>query len=198
MSKVNSVEEFLERNPRWNRELDQLRNLFLSYNFEEGIKWGSPVYMKDGKNLFGLGSFKNHYAIWLFLGGLLEKNTSLLTNAQEGKTHAMRQIKFDETSQPDLTELSKYVEETLSLHKQGKKFVMTQKKDLILADDLKNKIKEDQKFEEAFKALTPGKQKEYSEYISQAKREETRQSRMEKIIPLIMAGKGLNDKYKNC
>jgi len=159
MSKAINVEDYIEQHPKWGRELGELRNLFLSYELEEDIKWGRPVYMKDGENLFGLGAFKNHYAIWIFQGGLLKKNTDLLANAQEGKTQAMRQIKFDEPSGLDLKELAKYVDETISLHKQGKK-ITPQKKEVILATDLKVKFKEDQKFEKAFKDLTPGKQRE--------------------------------------
>ena len=49
---------------------------------------------------------------------------------------------------------------------------------------------------EAFDALTPGKQREYAKYVAEAKREETRLSRTKKIMPMIKAGKGLNDRYR--
>lgn len=198
MARAITVDQYLEQHPSWKKELEDLRSLFLSYPLEERIKWGGPVYMMEGKNLFGLGAFKNHYAIWFFQGGLLEKNTSLLVNAQEGKTQAMRQIKFEKNSEVDYIELKKYIEESISLHKQGKKLPPSGKKEVIIAEDLKSKFKEDQNFEKAFRDLTPGKQREYSEYISQAKREETKLSRLKKIAPLVLAGKGLNDKYKNC
>ncbi len=197
MSKVLNVEQYLKQHPNWEFELKELRNLFLSFEIEEGIKWGAPVYMIDGKNLFGLGAFKNHYAIWFFQGGLLKRNTALLVNTQEGKTQAMRQIKFEETSNLDLKEISKYIEETISLHRQGKKITTPAKKEIVLSEYLLAIFKENQVFEKAFQSLSPGKQREYSDYITQAKREETRNSRLEKITPMILAGKGLNDKYKN-
>lgn len=195
MTKAVTVDQYIEKHPNWSKELIELREFFLTYKLEETIKWGAPVYTLNSKNLFGLTAFKNHYAIWLFQGALLEKNTALLVNAQEEKTHAMRQIRFDKNSPHDLKELSKYVEETLILMKQAKKIIPA-KKELNLADALKAQLEEDSNFKKAFNNLTPGKQREYSDYISQAKREETRNSRMEKIIPLIMEGKGLNDKYK--
>ncbi len=198
MAKAENVDQYLENHPNWAKELGELRRLFLSYDLGEGIKWGGPVYMMEGKNLFGLGAFKNHYAIWFFQGGLLKKNTDLLVNAQEGKTQAMRQIKFDETSKLNPDELKKYIEESISLQKQGKKLPPPKKKEILIPEDLENRFKEDEGLEKAFKKLTPGKQKEYSEYISQAKREETRKSRLDKIKALILEGKGLNDKYKNC
>lgn len=154
--------------------------------------------MLNSKNLFSLAAFKNHYAIQLFHGSLLEKNTDLLENAQEGKTNAMRQIKFNETSVINFKELAKYIEETITLFKQEKKIVLAYKKEVILAGDLKTKLKEDQDFEKAFQNLTPGRQREYSEYIYQAKREETRLNPPDKIILMVLAGKGLNDKYRNC
>ncbi|HSP40393.1 MAG TPA: YdeI/OmpD-associated family protein [Gillisia sp.] len=197
MAKAVTVEQYIEQHRKWARELSKLRDLLLSYDLEEGIKWGGPVYMRAGTNLFGLGAFKNHYAIWFFQGGLLEKNTKLLINAREGKTHTMRQIRFDETSDLNLKELSSYINETISLHKQGKKISVPPNKEVILPEGLKTKFKKDPELENAFQKLTPGKQREYSDYISQAKREETRISRLEKITPLVFAGKGLNDKYKN-
>ena len=51
---------------------------------------------------------------------------------------------------------------------------------------------------DAFQQLTPGKQREYAEYIDTAKREDTKLSRIEKITPMIIKGVGLHDKYKNC
>ena len=48
----------------------------------------------------------------------------------------------------------------------------------------------------AFKAITPGRQGEYKEYIGTAKREDTRARRLAKIVPMILAGTGLNDAYK--
>ncbi len=98
MAKIQTVEEYILAYPKWGKELKILQDLFTSYSLEESIKWGSPVYSLEGKNLFGLGAFKNHFGIWFFQGGLLQKNTSLLNNAQEGKTKAMRQIKFTQDS----------------------------------------------------------------------------------------------------
>lgn len=198
MDKTVSVEHYLEKHSQWGRELEKLRNLFLSYELQEGIKWGAPAYMMDGKNLFGLGAFKNHYTIWFFQGGLLEKNTALLVNAQEGKTQGMRQIKFGHTSVLDLVEIGKYIDETISLHKQGKKILPSAKKEITIAEDIQGELGKDRNFEKAFYNLSPGKQREYSDFISQAKRDETRQKRLDKIIPMILVGKGLNDKYKNC
>lgn len=196
MGKIQTVEEYIVDHPKWEAELKILRDLFRSYPLEESIKWGSPAYSFEGKNLFGLGAFKNHFGIWLFQGGLLQKNTSLLTHAQEGKTKAMRQIKFSDISEINKKELAKYIEENIQLVKQGKQIKKETKKEVEIPAELKKEFKNDADLYTSFQNLTPGKQREYAEYISQAKREETKLNRLEKIIPMIKEGKGLNDKYQ--
>lgn len=196
MGKIESVDQYLESHPKWKKELTALREVFLSYNLEETIKWGAPVYVFEEKNLAGLGGFKNHYAIWLFQGAFLKENTSLLVNAQAGKTHSMRQIKFEAHSKVDLKEISRYIEESMNLQREGIKREPVHKPTLIIAEELNDHLQNNQDLKQSFENLTPGKQREYSEYISQAKKEETRQQRLEKIIPMIKMGKGLNDKYK--
>ena len=71
-------------------------------------------------------------------------------------------------------------------------------KDIVLPEELLAAFKSDKDFQTAFKALTPGRQKEYAQHIASAKQEKTRVNRLEKAKPLILDGKGLHDKYKNC
>ena len=198
MAKVENVDQYIEAHPKWKDKLLQIRQLLLSSSLSETIKWGAPVYTKNGKNLVGISAFQNHYGLWFFQGALLHKNTELLVNAQEGKTQAMRQIKFDETSEIDLNLLKKYIMETLELHDQGKTVKLDAPEKVEIPVELKNKFEVNSDLKKAFNLLTPGKQREYSLYIIEAKREATKQNRIEKITPMILAGVGLNDKYKNC
>jgi uncharacterized protein YdeI (YjbR/CyaY-like superfamily) len=184
--------------PKWENQLILLRKLLLSAELIETIKWGAPVYTKDGKNLVGISAFKNHFGLWFFQGALLKNNTDLLVNAQEGKTQAMRQLRLDENSEIDLYVLKNYIKETIELHDQGKKVELVAPKKIDIPKELKEELTKDSIYNKAFKALTPGKQKEYSLYIIEAKKEVTKQNRLEKIKPMILDGHGLNDKYKNC
>ena len=133
-----------------------------------------------------------------FRGALLQENTYLLVNAQEGITKAQRQIRFEAGSKIDTQELLKYIEETISMHKQGKEIKPDFKKKIIIPSELTLLFNSNSELKKAFSVLTPGKQREYAEYITEAKRDETKQKRIEKIIPMIIAGIGLKDKYKNC
>jgi len=144
----------------------------------------------------GIGAFKNHSVLWFFQEALLQVNTNLLINAQEGKTKALRQIRFEAGSKIDKQELLKYIDETISLHKLGKEIKPDLKKGIFIPSELSGFFESNSELKKAFSILTPGKQREYAEYISEAKRDETKQERIEKIIPMIKVGIGLND--KNC
>ena len=197
MAKITTVDQYINAHTAWTVQLKLLRKLLNSFPLTETIKWGTPVYTLEGKNLIGIGAFKNHYALWLFQGALLKNNTELLVNAQEGKTSALRQIRFDKDSviQPEV--LSKYISESIELFKEGKIIKPNLKKAIIIPSELTDHFEKDKDLRKAFSGLSTGKQREYSEYIIQAKREETKRKRIEKIIPMIKIGAGLNDKYKN-
>lgn len=198
MAKIENVDQYINAHPKWEEQLQKLRELLLSCNLTETIKWSSPVYTKDGKNLVGIAAYKNHFGLWFFHGALLQKNTKLLVNAQVGKTHAMRQLRLDETSKIDLDILKNYVEETIALHDQGKTVKLKAPKQVEIPNELKRKLKNNLELNKAFDLLTPGKQKEYFLHIIAAKMEKTKQNRIEKIIPMILAGKSLNNKDSNC
>ena len=198
MAKAATVDEYIENHPEWKPQLKKFKQLLNKTALQENIKWGGPIYSLNNKNLIGFGAFKNHLSLWFFHGALLKKNTQLLINAQEGKTKGLRQIRFDRDSEINENELLQYVNEAIELHKQGKIIKPASSKKLIIPAELSFALKTKEGFNLAFSNLTPGRQREYADYISEAKQEATRQKRLEKIIPMIKNGIGLNDKYKNC
>lgn len=197
MAKITSVEEYLEVHPEWSCQLKKLRNLLNTFPLKETIKWGAPVYTYKGKNLIGLAAFKNHYALWFFQGSLLQENIHLLHNAQEGKTQTLRQIRFNSQSEPDLKLIEPYIQEMVEILDKGIIPPKANIKKLIITPEFLDLFKIQPDLESSFTSLPVGKQREYILYITEAKRTETKKSRMEKIIPLIREGKGLNDKYRN-
>jgi uncharacterized protein YdeI (YjbR/CyaY-like superfamily) len=195
---VQSVEEYFMAHPAWEKELRELREMILTTDVEETIKWDAPVFTVNGKNVVSIAAFKNHCAIWFYNGALLKENTALLENAQEGKTKALRQIKFERGQEIPVKELRKYVLEAIQNQKDGREIKPSRPKKVKIPEYLLAAFKEDPALEVSFDNLSPGKQREYCEYIDQAKREATKKSRLEKIIPMIKGGQGLHDKYKNC
>ncbi len=199
LKKVNSVEEYLEVHSNWTKSLTTLRNIINSTETKETLKWNAPVYTVNGKNVIGLGAFKNHFGIWFFNGVFLKDEKKLLTNAQEGKTKALRQMRFESINDIDKNAVLSYVKEAIENQKLGKEVKPDRtKKETIIPIELQVDLDKDSNYKNSFDKLTPGKQREYCEHIATAKREATKQSRLEKIKPMILQGIGLHDKYKNC
>tara|TARA_R110000868_G_scaffold386643_1_gene654997 strand:+ start:95 stop:694 length:600 start_codon:yes stop_codon:yes gene_type:complete len=199
MKKINSVEEYIEENNQFSEALQLLRNIITSTELEETIKWSAPVYTINGKNVLGLGAFKNHFGVWFFNGVFLKDKYNLLVNAQENKTKALRQMRFDSINGIDKNMVLAYVKEAIENQKLGKEIKPERsKKEAVIPKELKQLFATDSNLKSSFYNLSLYIQKEYCEYISSAKREATKQTRLEKITPMILQGVGLNDKYKNC
>ena len=195
MELAKSVEEFLNKTDQWSKELALLRSIILKTELRETLKWGMPTYTLGKKNVVGISGFKHHFGLWFFQGVFLSDPHKLLMNAQEGKTKAMRQLRFDNINQVDEGIILSYLEEAIQNSKDGKE-VKPEKKALVIEGLLKEALSKDAALNEAFDRFTPGKKKEFAEYITSAKREATQISRLEKCIPMIIKGIGLNDKYR--
>ncbi|MGV6860219.1 MAG: YdeI/OmpD-associated family protein [Putridiphycobacter sp.] len=196
-----TVQKYFDKeNLNWKDEQLLLRKIILETGLKETIKWGRPTYTLDGKNIVGLAGFKNHFGLWFFQGSLLKDKQKMLNNAQEGKTQAMRQWRFESAQDihPDLVKT--YVLESIDNHKQGLSVKIDKKSrgKYDLAPELKTSFEANEKLKDSFYNLTPGRQKEYSNHILEAKRVDTKLKRLEKITPMILKGVGLHDKYKNC
>ena len=199
MKKVNSVEEYIETHEYYSAELTILRDIINSTEMEEALKWSAPVYTINGKNVVGLGAFKNHFGIWFFNGVFLKDEQKLLVNAQEGKTKALRQMRFSSINDIEKHAVLHYVKEAIANQKAGKEIKPDRtKKETIIPKELQQTLDKDKNFAEHFNILSSGKQREYCEHIATAKRDATKLSRLEKIKPMILSGVGLHDKYKNC
>lgn len=198
MNDSDKIDAYIAKHRKWVSQLTNLRNVFLETELDEVVKWGSPTYSLNGKLVAGIAAFKNHYAIWFHQGVFLKDDEKVLVNAQEDKTKALRQWRFEEkdTIEPQL--VKKYVNEAIENCKQGKELKVERKKGVTVPKELQNVFSENKELHNAFKKLTLGKQREYAGYISEAKRDTTKENRIEKITPMILNGVGLHDKYKNC
>ena len=196
---MDKVINYIEKKQQWKSELEQLRKIVLACDLEETIKWGAPVYMSNGKNILGLSAFKNYVGLWFFQGGTLKDSHKVLMNAQEGKTAAMRQWRFSSLEEIDVDLIKVYVKEAVENQEKGN-IIKPQKntKPLLIHPLLQKELASNTKFSKQFESFSLSKKREYADHISEAKREATQQKRLEKIIPMILSGVGLHDKYKNC
>lgn len=199
MEKTISVDAYIKKHIKHEDLLNKLRKIIQTTTLKETVKWGMPTYTCDNKNLLGIGAFKNHVGLWFFQGGLLNDRFNKLTNAQEGKTKAMRQMHFEKLDDLNEEIVLEYIAQTIANHKKGLVIKPIRKTDkIILPKELVTLFEKNSKLEESFDQLSLGKKREYIAQITSAKRDLTKLKRLEKIIPLILENKGLYDKYKNC
>ena len=196
MKRSKNAEEFIALHPQWTDLLTTLRSTLLSTGLEETIKWGVPVYTLDGKNIVGITAFKKHAALWFHQGALLRDEANVLVNAQEGKTQAQRQWRFEAEDTVDEKRILAYVAEAVANQKAGKTVKPTPKESVSIPDELAEAFRSDRKLKAAYDDLAPYKQREYVEHVASAKRADTRIRRLDKVIPMILDGRGLNDKYR--
>ncbi|MTI89359.1 MAG: hypothetical protein FH748_15490 [Balneolaceae bacterium] len=196
MDDKKTVEAYINKHPKWEDQLTTLRDLILETELDETIKWGLPVYTLDNKNIVGLAAFKNHMGIWFFQGVFLDDPDNKLLNAQEGKTKAMRQLRFLKQDEIDKDEVRGFIQQAIDNQKAGKELKAEKNKKLEIPPELDKILSEDPELKTQFEDLTPYKQREYAEHIAEAKRDSTKKRRLEKIIPMIQKGVGLNDKYR--
>ncbi|QGY47254.1 hypothetical protein GM418_27395 [Maribellus comscasis] len=196
MKYYKTVDEYILNTENGKEILIILREILKGTELKETIKWGSPVYTVNGKNVVGIGAFKSYAGIWFFQGALLKNEEGVLVNAQEGTTKALRQWRFSDVNEIDEKLVLKYVNEAIENQKKGKEIKADRKKTLVIPDELKEAFLKNKELEIAFNEFTTGKKREFADYISQAKQEATRLKRVEKIRPLILKNIGLNDKYR--
>lgn len=190
------IEAFYDRDHPFREGIRQLRDIVLKTELEEQLKWGAPVYTLKNKNVLGIMAFKHHFGIWFFNGVFLSDPLNVLQNAQEGKTKAMRHWKFKQEDKIDVTAVLAYVREAIENQRKGLELKPERSKKAAIPELLQKALHADLDLKNQFKKLSQGKQREYCEYITTAKQDKTRQARLEKIIPMIRAGIGLNDRYR--
>ncbi|MGI9579574.1 YdeI/OmpD-associated family protein [Chryseobacterium sp. RRHN12] len=188
------VNFFFEKATQWKEEFEKLRTIALSTELVEDLKWGCPCYTYEGKNIFLIHGFKEYCALLFFKGALMKDPDHILIQQTEN-VQAARQIRFTDVEQiNDLEDiLRQYMFEAVEIEESGAKVEMKKTKEFEMAEEFQEKLDQDPALQEAFKALTPGRQRAYLLYFSSAKQSKTREARIEKCIPQIMDGIGLND-----
>ena len=175
---------------RWQAETAEMRRVLSAVPMREERKWGKPTYAVDGKNIVILQGFKEYFALGFFQGALLKDPKRVLV--QLGQTQAGRVMKF--TSAKDIkaraATIRAYVREAIAIEKAGLRVEPRRTSDFAVPDELKEKFRKDPRFERAFEALTPGRQRSYLYHFGAAKRSATRAARIEKATPAIFEGRG--------
>ncbi len=191
----SKVDEYLARQSRWKDEIALMRNIILEMKeLHEDYKWMHPCYTLQDKNIEVIQEFKEYCALLFFKGVLMKDPKGILIQMTEN-VQAGRQIRFTDIDQirKGKSIIEAYIREAIEIEKSGKKISIKKTSDYPVPEEFQKILQENPKINEAFNSLTPGRQNGYLFYFSQAKQSKTRESRIEKYIPKILAGKGLND-----
>jgi len=188
------VDWFFNKTTKWQEEYDRLRMIALDCGLTEELKWGCPCYTHEGSNIVLIHGFKEYCAFLFFKGALIKDPKGILIQQTEN-VQATRQIRFadvDEITNHERT-LKAYIKEAIKLEKAGVKVPLKKTSEFKMVEEFKNVLDATPALRKAFYALTPGRQRGYLLYFSSAKQSTTRESRIEKNIPKILKGKGLED-----
>ncbi|MEK6154792.1 YdeI/OmpD-associated family protein [Flavobacteriaceae bacterium 3-367] len=196
MKNSEKVDTYFAKEGPFKAGMAILRDLAKQTDLEEQCKWGAPVYTINNKNVLGILAFKHHFGLWFYHGVFLNDPKGVLENAQEGKTRGMRHWKFKSVADIDPIVVLSYIKEAIANQKKGMVIKPIRNSTVEVPSLLAEALAKKESLRMAFDALTPYKQKEYSEHIATAKQEKTKKSRLEKILPMIAQGIGLNDSYR--
>jgi uncharacterized protein YdeI (YjbR/CyaY-like superfamily) len=195
MSEKNpSVDGYLRKNKKWQKELEALRAIALETPLTEEVKWRVPCYTFEGKNVAFLGAFKES-CVFSFVKGVLLRDAKKILQKPGENSQSVRVIRFTTVAQIHelAATLEAYVDEAIQVEKAGLKVKLMKPSEFKLPEELERKLKERPDLKAAFAALTPGRQRAYVLHFSGAKQSKTRETRIEKNVSRILAGKGLDD-----
>lgn len=194
------VDFYFSKDNKWQKELKQLREIALDCGLMEELKWGCPCYTfpasagTEGSNIVLIHEFKEYCAFLFFKGALLNDPNGILIQQTENVQGA-RQIRF--TNAREIAgmkaTLKAYIYEAIEVEKAGLKVKLKKVAEFKVPEEFQKKLDKKPALKTAFKALTPGRQRAYLLYFAAPKLSKTRESRIEKYMPLILKGKGLND-----
>ncbi|HEY0059716.1 MAG TPA: DUF1801 domain-containing protein [Flavisolibacter sp.] len=187
------VDFYFNKAGKWQEEIRALRSIVLGCGLTEELKWGVPCYTFGG-NVLLIHVFKEYCAMLFFKGALLSDADGILVQ-QTQNVQAARQARFTSVQQVRKAEaiLKGYIYEAIEVEKSGLKVDFKKSAEVALTEEFEQKLKELPRLKPAFDALTPGRKRAYMLHFSAPKQSKTRISRIEKCIPRILGGKGLNE-----
>ena len=195
MTNMNpKVDFYFNDAQKWQAEIAQLRTIVLDCELTEALKWGCPCYTLDKSNIVLIHVFKDYCAFLFFKGALLPDPNGILVQQTEN-VQAARQIRF--TSVDEIVVLASvlkaYIAEAIAVEKAGLQVNFKKASEFNMPEEFINKLEEVPGLQDAFDALTPGRQKAYLLHFSAPKKAKTRAARVEKYLEKILSGKGLDD-----
>lgn len=189
-----NIESYFSKPKKWQKEIQEMRAIALDCNLTETFKWGHPCYTLNNDNIVLIHEFKSYCAYLFFKGALIQDEKGLLIQQSEN-VQAARQIRF--THVDEIIKLKKvlkaYIFEAIAIEKAGLKVALKETAAYTIPEEFQQVLEKQKKVHKAFYTLTPGRQRAYLLHFAAPKQSKTRVARIEKCLPLILSGLGLND-----
>ncbi|MBK9505183.1 MAG: YdeI/OmpD-associated family protein [Bacteroidetes bacterium] len=189
-----NIESYFSKPKKWQKEIQEMRAIALDCNLTETFKWGHPCYTLNNDNIVLIHEFKSYCAYLFFKGALIQDEKGLLIQQSEN-VQAARQIRF--THVDEIIKLKKvlkaYIFEAIAIEKAGLKVALKETAAYTIPEEFQQVLDKQKKVHKAFYTLTPGRQRAYLLHFAAPKQSKTRVARIEKCLPLILSGLGLND-----
>ena len=188
------VDWYFGKNEKWEKEIKKLRTIIVDCGLNEELKWGCPCYTYNSSNVVLSHVFKEYCAVLFFKGALLNDANGILIQQTENVQSA-RQVRFTNVKEVVAMEkaLKAYIYEAIEVEKAGLKVKLKKTSDYKIPEEFQKRLDKSNALKTAFEKLTPGRQRAYIFYFSQAKQSKTREERVEKYVKKILSGKGLED-----
>lgn len=188
------VDFFFAKAGKWSGEMEEMRAIVLDCGLTEELKWGAPCYTSEKKNIVLIHGFKEYCAFLFFKGALLKDSKGILIQ-QTANVQSARQIRFTSVQEvmKKRSVLKAYIKEAIGLEKSGQQVSFKKTREFPVAKEFQEKLDKVPGLKAAFQALTPGRQRGYLLFFAAAKQSSTRIARIEKYVPHIFQGRGLND-----
>jgi uncharacterized protein YdeI (YjbR/CyaY-like superfamily) len=193
MKPITDLDNYFDTLSNFKKECNVLRKLLLSSGLDETIKWGSPVYTFNGKNVIGLASFKSYAGLWFFKGVALKDELNVLVKGSD-KTHTQKQWRFNNMADINKAHVANYIQEAILIEQN--EIRLPNPKPITIDPLLLTALDTDRSLKDAWELLSKSCKREYIDYINEAKKVETKLSRIEKSKSMIFSGRGLHDKYR--
>jgi uncharacterized protein YdeI (YjbR/CyaY-like superfamily) len=188
------VDSFLTKAKRWQEEMTLLRKIVLECNLDEDYKWMHPCYTYRDNNVVLIHGFKDYCALLFFKGVLIHDKKGILIQQTEN-VQDRRQMRFTNAAEIEKLKavIKEYVKEAIKIEQSGLQVQFKKTADFQMPEEFKKQLESNGKLKLAFEKLTPGRQRGYLLHFSSAKQPKTRESRIEKYLPKILEGKGIDD-----
>ncbi len=200
MHPQEQINLYISEQPEWQRKLlVRVRQLAHAADdqIEETWRWNGPHFDRDGI-LIGMHAFKTCVSVWFHKGALLKDPQGLFKLTEKDAERGIRKYKIHEGETIDEKAFTDLVKQAIKLNQAGTKLgdAKPASKALVVPPELDSGLKKDEKAAAHWEKFSYSHRKEYVEWITDAKQEETRKRRIAKALEMIREGQGKNDAYR--